>query len=381
MVSAVSPGLRDQHGERIGSDNGIAIAPLAGVIDFHRNPRQALDHELAGLGGMPTGSASGDVDFLRGFELGFGDLHLIEEDVAGFLRNPSQRGVTHRARLLVDFLEHEMLEAALFRHDRVPGDVLHLADDGLSVEVGELHAFGRDHGQVAVAQEEQVAGVIKNRGHVGGDEILVFAQTDYGRRAIAGGHDLVGLIDRDYRQRENAGQLAHRLADALFERGAMSVRRLQKIFFHQVSDHFGVGLSGELVAFFDELALQRNIVLDDAVVHDHDSSGAIAMRVGVFFRGTAVRGPAGVADAVGAIERLEADDFFQVAQLALGPANLQTLAIAAHRDSGGIIAAILQPSEALDDDRYDPLLANVAHDAAHTNAPSFRPGGNRRCFL
>ena len=295
--------------------------------------------------------------------------------MTGFLRNPSQRGVTHRARLLVDFLQHEMLEAALFRHDRVPGDVLHLANDRLSVEVGELHALRRDHRQIAVAEEKQVAGVIQNRGNVGGDEILVLAQADYGGRAVAGGHDLVGLIHRDHRQRKHAGQLAHRFADALFERGAMSIRRLQKIFFHQVSDHFGVGLGGELVAFFDELALQRNVVLDNPVVHDHDSSGAVAMRVGVLFRGTAMCGPAGMTDAVGAIERLEPDHLFQIAQLALSPANLQPFAIAAHRDSGGIIAAILQPSEALDDDRYDPLLANVSHYAAHTDAPSFRPGG------
>ena len=33
-----------------------------------------------------------------------------------------------------------MLVAALFRHDRVPEDVLHLAVDGVSVEVAELNA-------------------------------------------------------------------------------------------------------------------------------------------------------------------------------------------------------------------------------------------------
>ena len=91
--------------------------------------------------------------------------------------------------------------------------------------------------------------------------------------------------------------------------------------------------------------LQGNVVLDDAVVHDDDSPGAIAMRVGVLFGRTAVRGPAGVADAVGAIQRLEADDFFQIAQLAFSAANLQAFAIAAHRDSGGIVSAIFQPSE------------------------------------
>ena len=42
-------------------DDGIAVTPLAGVIDFNRNSRQALDHELACLGGVPAGTAGGDV--------------------------------------------------------------------------------------------------------------------------------------------------------------------------------------------------------------------------------------------------------------------------------------------------------------------------------
>ena len=88
-------------------------------------------------------------------------------------------------------------------------------------------------------------------------------------------------------------------------------------------DDFGVGLGGELVAFFNQLLLQAEIVFDDAVVHDHDLAGAVAVRMGIFFGGTSVRGPARVADAVGAVERVQADDFFQVAQLAFGAADLQ----------------------------------------------------------
>ena len=371
--------LGDQHGESVGSDDGIAITPLAGVVNFNRNARHALDHELPGLSSVPAGSASGDVDFLRVLEFGFRDLHFVEEDVSGFLRNPSQRGVTHRAGLLVDFLEHEVLEAALFRHDRVPGHVLDLADDGLPVEVGELHAFGRNYGHVAVTEEKQVAGVIKDRRNVGGDEVLVLAQADNGGRAVAGSNNLVGLINCDYRQREYAGQLADCLADALFQRWAMTVRGLKKILLDQVRDHFGVGFGGELVAFFNQFALQRNVVLDNAVVHDDDAPSAITMGMRVLFRRPAMGGPAGVANAVGAIERLEPDYLFQVAQLALSAANLQAFAIAAYRDSGGIVAAIFQASKSLDDDRYHPFLANISHYAAHANAPIFGPGKTEEC--
>ena len=132
-----------------------------------------------------------------------------------------------------------------------------------------------------------------------------------------------------------------------------------------MGDDFGVGLGAELVAFLDQLPLQADVVLDDAVVHDDDLAGAVAMGMGVLFRRTAVRGPAGVADAVGAVERLQADDLFQVAQLALGAAHLQAFAVAGDGDAGRVIAAILQPPQAVDDDGNDLLLAYITDDAAH----------------
>ena len=53
----------------------------------------------------------------------------------GFLSHAAQRGVPHGARLLEDFLEHEMLVAALFRHDRVPQNVRDLALHRPAVEI------------------------------------------------------------------------------------------------------------------------------------------------------------------------------------------------------------------------------------------------------
>ena len=92
---------------------------------------------------------------------------------------------------------------------------------------------------------------------------------------------------------------------------------------------------------------------------------AVAMRMGIFFGGAAVGGPAGVSDAVGAVERLEADDFFQIAQLAFGAPDLQAFAVAGDRDSGRVVAAILQLSQALDDDGDDLLLTYISDNAAH----------------
>src|ERR1035438_9265128 len=107
----------------------------------------------------------------------------------------------------------------------------------------------------------------------------------------------------------------------------MPVSSLQIILLDQVGNDFGVGLGGELVAFGDQLLFQRKIVFDDSIVDDDDLSRAVAMRVGIFLGGAAVGGPAGVSDAVGAVKRLDADHFFEIAQLALGAPDLKALSV------------------------------------------------------
>ena len=364
MVSAVSPDCVIRMVRSSRPDQRIAIAKLAGVIHFHRKLGQSLDHELARQPGVPTGAAGRDIDLLQLAEIVVGDVHLVEEHLARVERDAAQRGIADGARLLVDFLQHEMLEAALLRHDGVPGDVLHLAGDGLAFEVGELHARRRNDGKIAIGEKEQVASVVQNGRHVAGDEVFVFAQADDRGRPVAGGDNLVGLVCGDDGDGEHSGQQLHRLADGFFQRD-LAVGR-GEIFLDQVGDHFGVGLGAELVAFVDQLLLQRDVVLYDAVVHDHDLAGAIAVGMRILFRGTAMGGPASVADAVSAVERLQADDLFQVAQLALGAAHLQASAVAGHGDAGRVVAAIFEAPQAVNDDRHNPLFPDVSNNPAHS---------------
>src|ERR1700719_860225 len=150
----------------------------------------------------------------------------------------------------------------------------------------------------------------------------------------------------------------------------MPVSRLEVILLDHVSDDFSVGFSGEFVAFFDELTFQRDIVFDDAVVHDDDGSGAVAMGMRVLFGGAAVSGPAGMADAVGSVERLEADDFFEVAQLAFGAADLQAFTIAADCDPSRVVAAIFQTPQPVDNYGHHTLLTYISNDATHFRTPN-----------
>src|ERR1700675_3572326 len=98
---------------------------------------------------MPTGPTGHDLD---GFELAEflgADIHLFQEDAPGLLAHAAQNCVANGSRLLKDFLEHEMLVAALLRHDGIPENVRDRPLDSASVEIRQVHALGSEDRQVA----------------------------------------------------------------------------------------------------------------------------------------------------------------------------------------------------------------------------------------
>src|SRR5438552_12872326 len=109
--------------------------------------------------------------------------------------------------LLIDFLEHEVLESALFHHDGVPGDMLHVPRNGLALKIRHLHPCGRNYRQIAVMEKEQIARMGKQGGHVGSYKKFAISQTDDQGRTIARRHNLVRLFGGDYRQSKDARKL------------------------------------------------------------------------------------------------------------------------------------------------------------------------------
>src|SRR5208282_6780595 len=101
------------------------------------------DHKFSREAGVPARSARDDLHVAELAELLFRDVHLIEKNFPGHLRNSAQESVAHGARLLENLLLHEMLEAALLRHDRVPGDVLDGPFDFAAFEIEQAHALRR----------------------------------------------------------------------------------------------------------------------------------------------------------------------------------------------------------------------------------------------
>ena len=133
----------------------------------------------------------------------------------------------------------------------------------------------------------------------------------------------------------------------------------------EVRDDLGVGLGDELVPLLLQLVLQLEVVLDDAVVDDDDAAGAVAVRVGVLLGRPAVRRPAGVADAVVAVERVVARCTSSRLRQLAGAAPQLDRAVAHDRDARRVVAAVLEPPQPVDQDGHDLLGADVADDAAH----------------
>jgi hypothetical protein len=116
--------------------------------------------------------------------------------------------------------------------------------------------------------------------------------------------------------------------------------------------------------------LQREEVLDDAVVDDDDVAGAVAVRVRVVLVRLAVRGPAGVAHAEVAVERRLVELLLEIRQLPFGADDLHSAAVD-HGDAGAVVAAVLQFPEAADEDGNDLTGAYVADDSAHVEFLTF----------
>ena len=121
------------------------------------------------------------------------------------------------------------------------------------------------------------------------------------------------------------------------------------------------------MAFLLELPLQIEVVLDDAVVHDDDLPGAVAVRVGVLLGRPAVRRPARVADAVVAVERVRGQHFLEPRELPRAAPQLDR-AVADDGHARRVVAAILEPPQPVDEDGDDLLAADVSDDSAHSQS-------------
>src|SRR5690242_5057655 len=120
------------------------------------------------------------------------------------------------------------------------------------------------------------------------------------------------------------------------------------------------------MAALDQRVAQLDVVLDYPIMDYRDGTGLVRMRV--FLGGAPVRGPSRMADPDFSGERR----FFQVPpQIVEFPYRAANFELAVHgerRDSGRIVAAILEPLETAEQDRRGFAGSDVSDYSAHLSS-------------
>ena len=141
--------------------------------------------------------------------------------------------------------------------------------------------------------------------------------------------------------------------------------------------HLTVRLGAELGALRLELVSEALEVLDDPVVHHHEGPRRIPMGVCIGVGRGSVGRPAGVTDADRSLRRLCSQEVFEVGDLALGLADVDRAV--GHGNAGGVVPAVLESLEAVDEDRACILRPDISHDPAHrARSPFVGDGAIRR---
>ena len=99
----------------------------------------------------------------------------VTRAVPFFLEQVAAQRVAEALRLLADLLEHEVRVAAPLHLGQIPIDLVDLLADPGGLQVAHPVAFASQHRHLAVVQVDHRAGVLQQRGGIGGDEPLVLA--------------------------------------------------------------------------------------------------------------------------------------------------------------------------------------------------------------
>ena len=231
--------------ETIGADHGIPVAELRRHLNFHRDAGPPLERVLAHQAGVVRGAA-GDDDHLLDVPDGVRSEAKPLKNDAPVRARPLGEGVGQRGGLLVDLLEHERLVARFLRGFLVPVDDQDLPLHHHAVDVEDLGARPGDDDHIPVLGEDHRAGLGQEGGDGRSQEVLTFAQAHHERGLFAHPHDHVRLVHRYGAIGEVPLHLPVGLNDRLPQRPLVSP-------LDEVSDDFGVGLRGELVALLLEL--------------------------------------------------------------------------------------------------------------------------------
>ena len=305
-------------------------------------------------------AAGNHIDTAQAAQIALIELHIVQHDAA--VTDTGIDRIAQGLRLVVNFLEHEVRIAALLRSGHLPLDVLRGLAHGRTVCVIELRGVLREHDHIAVVEIHDAARIRQDGRDIRGDEVLALAEAEDQWTVLLDGDHGIRPVGAEDAERIAALDPAERQADGLHQ-----IVFLFIIVFQQIGDDLRVRLGAERLALLQQELLQRQEILNDAVVHDADAAVRGQLRMRILVRGCAVRRPAGMADAEiagerRAVFRLCAQD----GQTALGLGELQ-LPFRKNTQSSGIIAAILQTGKAVQQNGSCLLRTGITNNSTHKN--------------
>ena len=258
-------GLRDGKHERLGIEDPVAVAPLAGDVGLGGHPAPLLDQVPTHEAGVQGGTAAHDQHAVDLTEIVVAQAKPVEMQFA--VVKALGDGVADRRGLLMDLLEHERLVATLRRNlDRIVGLLNRVLAHRAVGDGAVLHAVGLDDHDLGFVDDLYQARLLEEGGRERGDEVLAVAAANHQRRpGEAGGDDAIGLIEGNREEGKVALQTREDAAAGLREITVV-------LLLDQVDERLGVGVRRERVSAGGDALPELDVVLENAVHQDGEAA-------------------------------------------------------------------------------------------------------------
>ena len=303
-------------------------------------------------------TASRDQDFADRVDIFRRPVQFFEVDMFAVFRDAAAHGIFDGLRLFIDFLEHEVFEAAFFSRFGIPVDFKDFLGNGFAFEVRDPDIIFHDDGDFPIIHDIRLAGIAEDGRDIRGDVVFALAETDDERIILLAANDLIRFKFAHEDQRIRTAQTAQDFADRAGEIPVVHVGA-------QVGDDFRIRFRLEVIPFLEEFFLQFHVVFDDAVVDDGEITFFIRMGMGVDIRRTAMSCPTGMADADRADDRMSLYGFSQVDQTACLFADSNG-AVMIDGDTGRIITAVFQLCQTIHQKICCFSVSDVTYNTTHS---------------
>ena len=311
---------------------------------------------------MPGSSTCNEYD-----SPGFEELLFVVKDARKdyFLavgNHPAADTVLQGFRLLIDFLEHEMVETAFLQLGYRHFQFLHGDLAVLSVQIHDMQRLtllnDRD---LIVFQVHEILRVVNDGRSVGGEEIFPIAYSYGHGTALPGGDDARSVSLFHNGNRIGPDNLFQRDTDSLFQAAFFRFADI----FYQIHQHFRVSAAAEGKTIGPKGIPEYPEILYYSIMDKSDFPGTGKVRMGIYVIRLAVRSPAGVPYAYGPAAILPREECFQAGNLAFALVNVDYSVRMDYGHSGAVVSSVFQTVKTLDDDRTCLTLTYITYYSTH----------------